>query len=494
MPADSSESTRATRFRSISAGLTRRRILQGGLAATILARTAEARAEDAGETSRSVSPPPATQPAGVAQAVNARRLRAQEVPWQLKPSGDATKLWCFEETSPGPLLRIRKGQELAIKLENGISQPITLHWHGLRVANRFDGVGGLTEEPLAPGADREIRFTPRDAGTYWYRSMVPATAAEQTERGLYGVLVVDEEEPPAVDADLAIVLDDWALGDDNQIRPGFGRVEDVGSVGRLGNWLTVNSQAAPETFAIAPGGRIRLRLLNASNARPISLRFEKFAVEVIALDGQPAEPFPPARDTLALLPGNRADLILRCATEAGVSGNIVAVLGPGLPLLTIKTEGAPSPNVKAGDIKLPGNSLPEAIDLASALRADLVLEGGVAAGQPTPSEVSRIWRINGVAFTDARKPLFSTGEGKPVVLSFVNKTEFLQALHLHGHAARLLHALDDGWEPYWQDTIAVPAGRTVRIAFITEGAGKWMISSAILDRLGGGMATWFEVT
>ncbi|CAH1662770.1 Multicopper oxidase [Hyphomicrobiales bacterium] len=494
MPADPSESTRAIVSPSSFTEFTRRRFLQGGLAATILVRAADASAEDAGETSRPASPPTTPSPERVAPAGNMQRLRAAEASWQLKPSGDATKLWCFEETSPGPLVRVKKGQELAIKLENGISQPITLHWHGLRVPNRFDGVGGLTEEPLAPGASREIRFTPRDAGTYWYRSMVPATAAEQTERGLYGVLVVDEEEPPAVDADLAIVLDDWALSDDNQIRPGFGSVEDVGSVGRLGNWLTVNSQAAPETFAIAPGGRIRLRLLNAANARPISLRFEKFTVEVIALDGQPAEPFPPARDTLALLPGNRADLILRVAPEVGIAGSIVAVLGPGLPLLTIKTEGAPSPNAKAGDIKLSGSNLPEVIDLASALRIDLVLEGGVAAGLSPPSDMSRIWRVNGIAFTDARKPLFSSGQGKPVVLSLINKTEFLQALHLHGHTARLLHALDDGWEPYWQDTIAVLAGRTVRVAFVTEGSGRWMISSAILDRLGGGLATWFEVT
>ena len=508
MSADPSDSAHAPLLPLSAPGLTRRRILQGGLAATFLAHVAGARAEDAGETSRPASLPTSAsaerpQPVPV-PASGAQRLRAAEAPYPLKPQGDATRLWCFEETSPGPLLRVRKGEELAVMLENGISQPITLHWHGLRVPNRFDGVGGLTEEPLAPGASREIRFAPRDAGTYWYRSMVPALAAEQTERGLYGVLVVDEDEPPQVDADLVMVLDDWALGEDNQIRPSFGTAEDIGAVGRLGNWLTVNSEAPPESFSIAPGGRVRLRLLNAANARPISLRFDQLAVEVIAFDGQPAEPFTPARNSLALLPGNRADLIITCAPEAGVAGHVVAALGAGLPLLTIKTDGAPSPSANAAPIRLPGNNLPETIDLAAALRADVVLEGGLPANAsspnapspnaPPPVDVSRIWRINGVAFTDARTPLFSAGQGKPVVLSFINKTEFLQALHLHGHTARLLHVLDDGWEPYWQDTIAVPAGYTIRVAFITEGAGQWMISSAILDRLGGGMATWFTVT
>ncbi|CAH1670401.1 multicopper oxidase family protein [Chelatococcus asaccharovorans] len=498
MSADPSESAHAPLSPLSAPGLSRRRVVQGGLVATLLAHVAGARAEDAGETSRpaSLSTPAAAEPPQLTPAPvsGAQRLRAAEASWPLKPSGDATRLWCFEETSPGPLLRVRKGEELAVMLENGISQPITLHWHGLRLPNRLDGVGGLTEEPLAPGASREIRFAPRDAGTYWYRSMVPALAAEQTERGLYGVLVVEEDEPPPVDADLVIVLDDWALADDGQIAPGFGTAEEIGTVGRLGNWLTVNSEPPPESFSVAPGGRVRLRLLNAANARPISLRFDQLAVEVIALDGQPAEPFTPARNSLALLPGNRADLIITCAPEAGVSGHVVAVLGPGLPLLTIKTDGAPAPSANAADIKPPGNGLPETIDLAAALRVDVVLEGGLPPNTPPPVDVSRIWRINGVAFTDAVAPLFSTGQGKPVVLSLVNKTEMLQALHLHGHTARLLHALDDGWEPYWQDTLAVPAGRTVRIAFITEGAGQWMISSAILDRLGGGMATWFTVT
>jgi FtsP/CotA-like multicopper oxidase with cupredoxin domain len=83
--------------------------------------------------------------------------------------------------------------------------------------------------------------------------------------------------------------------------------------------------------------------------------------------------------------------------------------------------------------------------------------------------------------------------GRPVVLTISNRTIWTQALHLHGHSARLLHPLDDGWEPYWTDTAQIPEGRTLRFAFRPDHVGKWLISSAVLERLDTGLWTWFEV-
>jgi FtsP/CotA-like multicopper oxidase with cupredoxin domain len=460
-----------------------RRGFCGGFAVTLLGLPATARAEDA------------RQPA-VPAAIAATRLRAAPTDWPLK-AGAATGLWCFEGLSPGPLLRIKRGNELAVRLENGLDQPTTLHWHGVRIPNALDGVAGLTQDAVAPGGSQEIRFKPRDAGTFWYRPLVPTHAAEQTERGLYGVLVVDEDNPPDADADLVMVIDDWALGDDNRLSPGFGTEEEVGLAGRLGNWLTVNSAVPPQKLTVAPGAKLRLRLLNAANARPITLRFDGLAAEVIAIDGQPTEPFAPARGSLALLPGSRADLMVACPTAAGASGGVVAALGPGFPLIAITTNGAPSPLAGSPTPGLPDNGLPQAIDLAAAVRADLVLTGGLDPVSPPLSDnrdPTRLWQINGTAWPDAKSPLLTAKPGQPVVLSFTNRTAQLQAMHLHGHSARLLHALDDGWEPYWVDTIAVPVGQTVRVAFIAETPGKWMVGSSILERLGAGLAAWFAVT
>ena len=90
--------------------------------------------------------------------------------------------------------------------------------------------------------------------------------------------------------------------------------------------------------------------------------------------------------------------------------------------------------------------------------------------------------------------MFTVKRKSPVVLTVVNQTPFPQPLHLHGHVFRLLHALDDGWEPYWLDTLSVPEGRTVRLAFVADNPGKWLLSSTVLERFDTGLWTWFEVT
>ena len=84
--------------------------------------------------------------------------------------------------------------------------------------------------------------------------------------------------------------------------------------------------------------------------------------------------------------------------------------------------------------------------------------------------------------------------GTPVVLTLVNQTALMQPLHLHGHGFRLLHALDDGWEPYFLDTVQVPENRTIRIAFVADNPGKWLLASTVMERFDAGLWTWIEVT
>jgi FtsP/CotA-like multicopper oxidase with cupredoxin domain len=134
---------------------------------------------------------------------------------------------------------------------------------------------------------------------------------------------------------------------------------------------------------------------------------------------------------------------------------------------------------------LPHNPLlPAEIDLARARRADLTIAGG--GGAP--------FTVNGVSFADwTAKPLLSAPKGSPVTLGFVNKTAVTQAMRLHGHVARLLHALDDGWEPYWRDTILVAPGKTAHIAFVADNPGKWPVESAIPEHRAAGVGGWMQV-
>ena len=87
-------------------------------------------------------------------------------------------------------MRVKRGEELEVRLVNELVTDMSVHWHGVRVPNAMDGVPGLTQAAIAPGDSFDYRFTPPDAGTYWYYA--PSRFIE--DRALYGVLIVDEAE------------------------------------------------------------------------------------------------------------------------------------------------------------------------------------------------------------------------------------------------------------------------------------------------------------
>ena len=90
--------------------------------------------------------------------------------------------------------------------------------------------------------------------------------------------------------------------------------------------------------------------------------------------------------------------------------------------------------------------------------------------------------------------MFTVERGRTVVLTFENRTAFPHAMHVHGHHFRLLDRLDDGWKPYWFDTVTVGARQTDRVAFLADNPGKWMIHCHMLEHQETGMAAWFAVT
>src|SRR3974390_2468359 len=108
----------------------------------------------------------------------------------------------YDDAIPGPLLRVRQGEELNLQLFNELDEPTSLHWHGVRSPNAMDGVPDLTQTPVEPGGSFDYRLRPPDAGTFWYHAHSP----EQVDRGLHGALIVDEKEAVDVDRDMALVL------------------------------------------------------------------------------------------------------------------------------------------------------------------------------------------------------------------------------------------------------------------------------------------------
>jgi FtsP/CotA-like multicopper oxidase with cupredoxin domain len=205
---------------------------------------------------------------------------------------------------PGPELRIRLGETLRVRFTNHLPEATTIHWHGVRVPNGMDGVPSVTQPPVEPGGTFTYEFTPKDAGTFWFHPHV--RSSEQVERGLYGVLVVEDATPPPYTRDVVWVLDDWLLDENRQIFGEFNTPHDLAHDGRWGNALTVNGRTS-ERLALRPGERVRLRLLNSANGRVFKLDFGNLAVAVIAVDGLYLRQ-PIRYDGFEIAPGNRLDL------------------------------------------------------------------------------------------------------------------------------------------------------------------------------------------
>lgn len=471
---------------------TRRTALAGLGAAAALALTGPAPAQTGTVTAK------APEARGAESA--ARSLVAAPGKARLRPSpAPETEIWACDGKTPGPALRIRQGDTLHLKLENRTTLPLSLHWQGLRGESAMDGVGGFSQPVVAPGASFEYRLKPTDSGTVLYRPLVIGGSSEPSGRGLAGILVVEEAEPLVVDLDLPVLVTDWLLGNDHVVQPFVAASPEAAAAGRLGSWLTVNGGPPPQRVAVAPGARVRLRLANACNARITRLRFDGVKAHVVAVDGQPTDTFEPVRAQLPFAPGTRYDLVVDMPEEAGATASVTALIGAGVPLVRLVTEGARKPASTAPAALKPNPTLPAAVRLQDARRAEIVISGGATI---TPEfkldlagvDLAKPWRINGAIGAADSKPLFSVKRGAPVVLAIENLTAFIQPLHVHGHAFRLLHPLDDGWEPYFLDTVQIPEGRKLHIAFIADNSGRWLVSSTVLERFDHGLWTWFEVT
>jgi FtsP/CotA-like multicopper oxidase with cupredoxin domain len=442
-----------------------------------------------------------------------RILRARSGEARLRGNDAApTPIWGYDGTVPGPTLRVKQGEEIKVRLVNGLNQPTTVHWHGLRLPNAMDGVPHLTQKPIEPGQSFDYHFAPPDAGTFWYHTHF--LSSEQLARGLYGVLVVEERDPVEVDRDLMLVVDDWRLMDDGAVQPSFGNFHDAMMVGRLGQYITLNSQDILD-LPVKTNERIRLRVVNTANSRIFGFRIADHVARVMAVDGQPCPPEIAPNGILRLAPGNRVDLFLDATLKPGSRAPILVddLRGGELELgRVVYDAGAPFRSAPLGEPKpLPGNPLPTKLDLAGALKLDVPLDGGGMAmmmgrgmmgGGMRPGAFTgygvapqeRIWALAGVAATGHDgPPMFHVERGRTVVLKFINRTAFPHAMHVHGHHFRHLNE-GGGWKPYWLDTVIVDVRGAERIAFVADNPGKWMLHCHMIEHMAAGMAAWFEVT
>ena len=367
----------------------------------------------------------------------------------------------------------------------------------------MDGVPGLSQKPIRPGESFTYAFTPPDAGTFWYHPH--ANGLEQIGRGLAGVLVVEEGEPPAVDRELLWAIQDWQLDEDAQITPGFGNRMSAMMAGRIGNTVTLDGRV-PDQVGVRAGERVRLRLANLSVARITVLRFEGHRPVVLAYDGQPCEPHEPADGRVVLGPAMRADVALDMQGDPGRRYQVIDdFYGDGRAYTLVELAYSNAAPLRAHPLdaspRLPRNPLPEP-DLAAAERHDMVLQGGGMSGMGMMGggmmRGGAIWAINGTSMTgdgpDGMPPMLTLARGRSVVLAFGNETAWWHPMHLHGHSFKVLSR--DGApvsHQVWGDTVLVAPREQVEVAFVADNPGDWMLHCHVMDHQEAGLMTVLRI-
>jgi FtsP/CotA-like multicopper oxidase with cupredoxin domain len=413
-------------------------------------------------------------------------LDIRQARWELRP-GLATTAWSYNGVVPGTPIVARVGDRLVVEARNRLHVATNIHWHGLEVPNEQDGPGAAIE----PGAGRRFEFTLQRTGTYWYHSHY-MPVLPQLDRGLYGPLVVLAPEDAAYTADHVLVLDDWLLDASGRRLEGTGS----GDMERLGNVETVNGKTGD---AIAPlsftaGGLYKLRFVNASTAAVHTLGISGHRFRVTHLDGHGvARPW--LADTVTLSPGERIDVEVEAGGRSGGSYAIESDrprLGIRIP---IRYAGGSMAAV-ASPYRPPAPSAPPGI-LERAADHVLVLDSamGMMGGGMMGGGMSSMmrWTINGLSFPET-EPLF-VKVGELVKVRFVNRDTGMMhpmdhPIHLHG--TRFLLVAVNGTPPdqeLWKDTVSVPAGGSVDMAFAMPLPGEWMLHCHIIDHEDGGMMT-----
>jgi len=197
--------------------------------------------------------------------------------------GTTVRMLGYNGSIPGPTLKVRQGSQIVVHVTNDTDLETTVHWHGLRLDNRYDGVPHETQAPIPPGGSFTYRIPFRDAGLFWYHPHVREDYAQ--ELGLYGNIVVEPSEPdywPPAHRDVVLTLDD-VLIEDGAIAP-FSRTQTTfAAMGRYGNVLLVAGETE-QALTANTGETVRLWLTNTANSRVFDVRLPGARMKLVGGD------------------------------------------------------------------------------------------------------------------------------------------------------------------------------------------------------------------
>jgi multicopper oxidase len=417
------------------------------------------------------------------------------------------RTWLYNGRFPGPEIRVREGDRIKVRVENGLPEAgTTVHWHGIPVPNAMDGVPKLTQEPIPPDQAMIYEYDAAPAGSYMYHSHMDL----QLDRGLLGALIIEERSAHiAYDHEEVLVFDDYlpdpprslaemarsATRESGGMMGGMmGRSRSGGMMGGMSGIvppyaaLLINGKlpSDPAQITVRSGDRIRLRLINPSSATTYRIAIAGHTMLVTHADGQPVEPVKVDRLTLGM--GERYDVLI----EAG---------NPGIwPLVGVAVEGDVQParavlryvDARASTIS---DGLPRELTRGRALAySDLrSVDGSFSARDPDRIFNLRlsggmmmrpdVWTIGGEAYPDAA-PL-EIREGELVRVNMTNMSMMLHPMHLHGHFFHAGNALKD-------TLIVEPHMGRASFDFVADNPGRWLFHCHNLYHLHAGMAREFR--
>jgi FtsP/CotA-like multicopper oxidase with cupredoxin domain len=408
-------------------------------------------------------------------------LEARETEWEVA-SGVTISGYGYNGQVPGPIIEARQGVPLEITFINKLPEPTLIHWHGLQIPAAMDGTQA-TQRPVAPGETFVYRFTPPDAGTFWYHPHTNET--EQLEKGLYGALIVRGKEEPIVDREQILVLDDVNADKQGRLAKfgGFRERHD----GREGDIRLINGKAEPQ-LTIAAGQTERWRVINASSARYVRLSLGGKPFRIIGTDGGLIET--PVEVTEVLLPpADRVELLVGPFAE----GEVLSIDALRYSRSTFKRRGKES----FGKLAV-GASAPSVTSIPTRLRTIEPLAEFDAKPNRTVKFSVGVSLRRGLDFL-VNDEMHHHDEpvkvGELQVWDIVNSSLMDHPFHLHGFFFQVLSI--NGKPPAfrsWEDVVNLPPRTTVRIAWIpADRPGSWMYHCHILEHHEAGMMGHFEV-
>lgn len=294
--------------------------------------------------------PEATRPA-LMEALDGGELNLRVGPVAKRLERTTVRMLGYNGSIPGPTLKVRQGSEVTVHVTNDGDLDTTVHWHGLRLENKYDGVPHETQTPIPVGGDFSYKIRFPDPGLYWYHPHIREDYTQ--EMGLYGNILVVPSEPdywPPCDRDVVLTLDDLLL-DDGKIAP-FSLTETTHTaMGRFGTVLLISGE--PDLALTARKHEVlRLWLTNTANTRVFNVRLPGARMKLIGGDSGRVEHEEFVSEVL-LAPSERAvvDVLIDRPGQLTLEHR-TPQRSYQLASITVTDDGAAAPSTAAGAFEL----------------------------------------------------------------------------------------------------------------------------------------------